>query len=274
MARQLSRDTLWLDCQAQFSLADYHLTVREVSGRWLYLTEPWPLTLSVTKLSNIYLTESEWHLYELSQMKIASPVLSTEKWKWKSAQSCPSLCDPMGYTVHGVLQARILEWVAFPFSRGSSQPRDRTHTVHGVLQARILEWVAFPYSRGSSQPRDQTHTVHGVLQARILEWVAFPFSRESSQPRDRTHTVHGVLQARILEWVAFPFSRGSSQPRDWTQVSRIAGRFFTSWATREAQALNGITNKNLVSPTVQLSQCFNMTFMIFPYPLLSLLFSI
>ena len=48
------------------------------------------------------------------------------------------------------------------------------------------------------------------------------------------YTVHGILQARILEWVAFPFSRGSSQPRDRTQVSRIAGRFFTSWATREA----------------------------------------
>ena len=48
-------------------------------------------------------------------------------------------------------------------------------------------------------------------------------------------TVHGILQTRILEWVAFPFSRGSSQPRDWTQVSCIAGRFFTSWATREAQ---------------------------------------
>ena len=49
------------------------------------------------------------------------------------------------------------------------------------------------------------------------------------------YTVHGILQARILEWVAFPFSRGSSQPRDWTQVSHIAGRFFTSWANREAQ---------------------------------------
>ena len=47
--------------------------------------------------------------------------------------------------------------------------------------------------------------------------------------------VHGILQARILEWVAFPFSRGSSQPRDRTQVSHIAGGFFTSWATREAQ---------------------------------------
>ena len=47
--------------------------------------------------------------------------------------------------------------------------------------------------------------------------------------------VHGILQARIMEWVAFPFSRGSYQPRDRTQVSHIAGGFFTSWATREAQ---------------------------------------
>ena len=49
------------------------------------------------------------------------------------------------------------------------------------------------------------------------------------------YTVYVILQARILEWVAFPFSRGSSQPRDQTQVSRIAGGFFTSWASREAQ---------------------------------------
>ena len=44
----------------------------------------------------------------------------------KVTQSCPTLCDPMDYTVLGILQARILEWVAFPFSRGFSQPRDRT----------------------------------------------------------------------------------------------------------------------------------------------------
>ena len=48
------------------------------------------------------------------------------------------------------------------------------------------------------------------------------------------YTAHGILQARILEWVAFPFSRASSQPRDRAQVSRTAGRFFISWATREA----------------------------------------
>ena len=46
--------------------------------------------------------------------------------KVKVTQSCPTLCNPMDYTVHGILQARILEWVAFPFSRGSSQPRDQT----------------------------------------------------------------------------------------------------------------------------------------------------
>ena len=47
--------------------------------------------------------------------------------------------------------------------------------------------------------------------------------------------VHGLLQPRILQWVAFSFSRGSSQTRDSTQVSHLVGRFFTSWATREAQ---------------------------------------
>ena len=47
-------------------------------------------------------------------------------------------------------------------------------------------------------------------------------------------SVHGILQARILGWVAISFSRGSSQPRNRTQVSSIAGRFFTDWAMWEA----------------------------------------
>ena len=49
----------------------------------------------------------------------------------KSLQSCPTLCDPtdgspLGPSVHGILQARVLEWFAISFSKGSSQPRDRT----------------------------------------------------------------------------------------------------------------------------------------------------
>ena len=48
----------------------------------------------------------------------------------KVVQLCPTLCNPMGYTVHGILQARILEYVAVSFSRRSSQPRDRTQVSH------------------------------------------------------------------------------------------------------------------------------------------------
>ena len=50
--------------------------------------------------------------------------------KVKVAQLCPALCDPVDYTVHGILQARILEWVTLPFSKGSSQPRDQTQVSH------------------------------------------------------------------------------------------------------------------------------------------------
>ena len=46
------------------------------------------------------------------------------------AEARPTLCNPMDYIVHGILQASILEWVAFPFSRGSSQPRDQTQVSH------------------------------------------------------------------------------------------------------------------------------------------------
>ena len=56
-------------------------------------------------------------------------------------------------------------------------------------------------------------------------------------------SVHGIFQARILEWVAISFSRASSQPRDRTQVSYIAGRHLTIWATREAHIFSIIQDK-------------------------------
>ena len=59
------------------------------------------------------------------------------------------------------------------------------------------------------------------------------FESESHSVVSYSLRPHGYW-TRILEWVAFPFSRGSSQPRDRTQVSRIAGGFFTSWATRKS----------------------------------------
>ena len=62
-------------------------------------------------------------------------------------------------------------------------------------------------------------------------------------------SIHGILQARILEWVAISFSRGSSRPRDWTQVSRLAGRRFNLWATREAHETEGHMPKTQIKKT-------------------------
>ena len=131
------------------------------------------------------------------------------------AQSCPSLCDPIdcslpGSTIHGIFQARILEWVGISFSRRSSRPRDWTW-VSRIVGRRFTIWA--------------TREVPSKSEAQLCPTLCDPID----------YPVHGILQARILEWVVFPFSRGSPQPSDWTQVSCITGRFFTGWAIREAQ---------------------------------------
>ena len=63
-------------------------------------------------------------------MQLCSLSLKSES-ESEVAQSCPTVCDPMdcsppGSSVHGIFQARVLEWIAISFSRGSSQPRDKT----------------------------------------------------------------------------------------------------------------------------------------------------
>ena len=110
------------------------------------------------------------HSRDLLGLSICWLVPETCEVNVKLAQSCLTSCDSMdcklpGSSVHRILQARILEWVAFPFSRRSSQPRDRTQVSHitgGFFtmshqgSTRILSWEAYPFSRGSSQPRNQT----------------------------------------------------------------------------------------------------------------------
>ena len=81
------------------------------------------------------------------------------KVKWKSL-SRVQLCSLMDYTVYGILQARILEWVAFPFSRGWNPGLPHCRRILYQLghkgSPRILEWVAYPFSSGSSRPRNWT----------------------------------------------------------------------------------------------------------------------
>ena len=70
----------------------------------------------------------------------------------------------------------------------------------------------------------------GLLVSQLCETLCD--SMDHSPPGS---PVCGIIQARILKLVAISFSMGSSWPRDWTRISWIAGRFFTIWATREAQ---------------------------------------
>ena len=73
--------------------------------------------------------------------------------KVKVAQSCPTLCNPMDYTVHGILQARILEWVAFPLSRESSQPRDRAQ-VSCIAGGCFTTWATREASKKNKLQKD------------------------------------------------------------------------------------------------------------------------
>ena len=69
-------------------------------------------------------------------------------------------------------------------------------------------------------------------------------------------SVHGIFQARVLEWIAISFSRGSSQPRNRTRVSRIAGRRFTVWPTRE---YSNTAARYIVSTKSWVGICINMS---------------
>ena len=110
------------------------------------------------------------------------------------AQSCPTLCDPMdrslpGFSNHGISQARILEWVAMPCSRGSSRSEERRVSCHVHLHHHMpgVRARSCPTLRDPMDCSPPGSSVHGISRARILEWVTISYSRGCSQSRDQTH---------------------------------------------------------------------------------------
>ena len=152
-------------------------------------------------------------------------------------QSCSALCDPMdcslpGSSVHGILQARILEWVAISFSRGSSWSKD---------------WTRIPCIVGrffTTSQQESLNTI--VLMFKLLQ--SCPALCDPVDCALPSSSVHGILQAKIPEWVAMPFSRWSSPSKGWTWVSCIfciTGRFFTAESPGKSQLISYFTvNRN------------------------------
>ena len=118
-------------------------------------------------------------------------------------------CSPPGFSVHGILQARILEWVAIPFSRGSFQPRDRTQVsciAGGLLTVWALSWKPIQFSLCPI-------TLKGVPFGHFIRWASMSFSssRSTSLPRvtpapdaSRLHiTIRGEASALLRGHACF-----------------------------------------------------------------------
>ena len=150
-------------------------------------------------------------------------------WKWKLLRRV-WLFATLDYTVHGILQARILERVAFPFSRDLPNPGIEPRSPALLADSLPAEpqgkptgnckenppamqepWVQ---SLGWEDPLEEGEATHFSILSWRIPWTV---TRGSQRVRHN--------------WATFTFSRGSFQQRDQSQVSRIAGRFFTVWAS-------------------------------------------
>ena len=123
------------------------------------------------------------------------------KEKWKSLSHVQIFENPMDYTVHGILQARLLEWVAFPL------------LLQGIFPAQGL-------NPGLPHCRQILYQLSQKGSPRILEWVAYPFSRVSSWPRNWTRvsciagrffTNWAIWEALLIQGIAYKFG---SKPVD------------------------------------------------------------
>ena len=163
-----------------------------------------------------------------SGLPFPSPMHESEKWKWV-AQSCPTPsnpmdCSPPGSSIHGIFQARVLEWGAIAFSCDAFR-----HTESHSVESDSL-WPHGLYSPQNSPGQNNgvgtLSLLHGIFPAQGLN-PGFPHCKRI------LYQLSHKGSPRMLEWVAYPFSSGSSEPRNQTRVSCIAGRFFTNWATRK-----------------------------------------
>ena len=144
------------------------------------------------------------------------------------SQQCLTLCDPLdcslpGSSVHGIFQARILEWVAISFSRGSSQPRDWTHVscISCIAGGFFTHWAIGEAQQDEKEAQEGRDICIHIMNSCCLQQKLTQHCKaiimctrsvmfDSYDPMDCSlpgSSVHGISQARILEWFAISFSR-------------------------------------------------------------------
>ena len=141
-------------------------------------------------------------------------------------------CSPPGSSVHGILQVRILEWVAI-LKLKLQYFGPLMWTADSLEKILMLGKIEGKRRRGCQRMR----WLYGITDAMGMNLGQF---WEMVRVREAWHAaVHGVTesQTRLGDWtatIAIPFSRGFFQLRDETQVSCLAGKFFTVWSSRKA----------------------------------------
>ena len=173
-------------------------------------------------------------------------------------KSRSTLCDAMNCSTPGSLPLTSSQSLLKFMSIESVMP-----SIHLILSPTVPLSLNLSQNQGLIHTHTHTHThthsfvtfssiisyykilsiVSCVMQQVIVDYLSYTWKVKvlvaQSCPtlcnpmdyRPPGSSVHGILQTRILEWVVTAFSRGSSWPRDWTQLSCIAGRFFTMWVT-------------------------------------------
>ena len=160
----------------------------------------------------------------------------------KSLHTCLTLCNPMdynlpGFSVHGILQARILEWAAMPSSRGSSRPRDRTHVFYVSCIGRrvlydqhhrlyyVLSHVLLFCNAGNSSPPGSS--VHGIFQARMLKWIAYTYTYVYIYKRTHVYGCIWGTREWCLSWYRTRLQCGRSGFHPWVGKDPGEGQGYT-----------------------------------------------
>ena len=156
--------------------------------------------------------------------------------KVKVAQSCPTLWNPMDYTVPRILQARILEWVAMPSSRGSSQPRDWTQVTYilgrfftsRASREALDTWSGtFPfiitvlYLEKEMAPHSSILATEFHGQGSLVDYG--PWDCKESHTTERLNWTEPIFKARILVWYSLFFNNPTSPSFKYHRSFKLRG---------------------------------------------------